>query len=255
MGDRDEFDGESDAPVPPYEREWRHPAEVSDAARQRRAAESAPPPIGRRATMLVALVSLAASAALLVVTVPKGVDHRQESSDAVDPATTTTAVTKGFIAPHTPALRLTDTYFLLAPGAPAGLRRVSVEGETVDVTAVESFAVSGYSLARAAHAVADQGLDYPDLSREELDYLLGGDSLHVVDINGRTHAARWSATTEVSAQSSGTYPIDVDPAFSGPGVLMTSDDSVIGVVERREHRNVMELLSKVLQRVSANAGG
>lgn len=256
MGDRDEFDGESDAPVPPYEREWRHPAEVSDAARQRHAAESAPPPIGRRATMLVALVSMAASAALLVVTVPKGVDRMTATADTVAAVTTTTnVVTKGSDVPHVPGLRLSGTYFLLPADAPAGLRTVTVGGAKVDVAAVESFAARGYSIARAAHGVEDQGLGYADLSREELEYLLSSGALHVVDMNGVAHAARWSASMEYVAQSGDTHPIDVDSAFTGPGVLMTSDEQVIGVVERHEHRNVLELLSTVLQRVSANDGG
>ena len=57
----DEFDNGNASPVPPHEREWRHPAEVHAANRQRIAAEAAPPPVSRRTTGILAVIGAASA--------------------------------------------------------------------------------------------------------------------------------------------------------------------------------------------------
>lgn len=82
----DEFDNPDSAPVPPHERQWRHPSEF--AQDQRRAYETAlaAPPLSKRIALASISVSLVCSVALLSVTIPKGVD-RLASDDSVPDTT------------------------------------------------------------------------------------------------------------------------------------------------------------------------
>ncbi|MCX6515893.1 MAG: hypothetical protein NTZ62_04560 [Actinobacteria bacterium] len=77
----DEFENQNPAPVPAYERTWRHPAEMADAARTDFLAT--PPKISRRLTAFTAGISLIASVTVLAVAIPKGISTYREDIDAV----------------------------------------------------------------------------------------------------------------------------------------------------------------------------
>jgi hypothetical protein len=84
----DEFENQNPAPVPAYERTWRHPAEMADAARADFHAN--PPKISRRLTAFTAGISLVASVAVLAIAIPKGIStYREDIEDAlqVSPST------------------------------------------------------------------------------------------------------------------------------------------------------------------------
>jgi hypothetical protein len=76
----DEFENQNPAPVPAYERTWRHPAEMADAARADFHAN--PPKISRRLTAFTAGISLVASVAVLAIAIPKGISTYREDIDA-----------------------------------------------------------------------------------------------------------------------------------------------------------------------------
>ena len=74
----DEFENQDPAPVPAYERTWRHPAEMADAARTDFLASQ--PRISRRLSAFAAGISLVASGAVLAVAIPKGISsYRKEA--------------------------------------------------------------------------------------------------------------------------------------------------------------------------------
>jgi hypothetical protein len=112
----------------------------------------------------------------------------------------------------------------------------------------------GFALAHTDADVAATDGSAVDLTDDELAYLLGGESLHVVSTDGTTFAARWS-TPAAAPGALTSYPVDVDAGFTGPGVLVTADGETVGIVGRVNHRNVLHLLGTVLARISANAGG
>lgn len=77
----DEFENQDPAPVPAYERTWRHPAEMADAARTDFLAT--PPRISRRLTAFAAGISLVASGAVLTIAIPKGISSYREDIEEV----------------------------------------------------------------------------------------------------------------------------------------------------------------------------
>jgi len=77
----DEFENQNPAPVPAYERTWRHPAEMADAARADFHAN--PPKISRRLTAFTAGISLIASVTVLAIAIPKGISTYREDIEDV----------------------------------------------------------------------------------------------------------------------------------------------------------------------------
>lgn len=86
----DEGDDSDIAPIPPYERQWRHPAEHADNERRLVNAAAAPPPISRRSRTLISAFAGAMAVAVFVVSVPKGInDEVVVGTDTTLPADTT----------------------------------------------------------------------------------------------------------------------------------------------------------------------
>ena len=89
----DEFENQDQAPVPAYERTWRHPAEMADAARTDFL--TTPPRISRRLSVFAAGLSLVASGAVLAIAIPKGISTYREEIEAafqVSPSNTVSLV-------------------------------------------------------------------------------------------------------------------------------------------------------------------
>lgn len=103
----DEFDGPGEGPIPPYERSWRHPAEVAHDARTEFVRHASAPPLSRRTSIIVAFSSVLASALLLAVAIPKGIDRATESSeDSVENSMISTPVKN--VALANPVLTVDD---------------------------------------------------------------------------------------------------------------------------------------------------
>ena len=96
----DEGDDSDIAPVPPYERQWRHPAEHADDERRLFNTTAAPPPLSHRSRALISAFAGAVAVAVFVVSVPKGIDDRAtDGTDTTLPVDTTgsSVPVKGFV--------------------------------------------------------------------------------------------------------------------------------------------------------------
>lgn len=91
MSAEDDFD-QDPAPLPPYDRSWRHPAEHAEHLREEYEVIAAPPPLGRRILALSASVGVVATVAVLSVAVPKGIsDYAEIAADSNVPTSPTQA--------------------------------------------------------------------------------------------------------------------------------------------------------------------
>lgn len=94
-----ERDDEQPAPLPAYERTWRHPAERAAQERRDYQRAAAPPPLSRRALTYIGALGLVAAIAVLSVAVPKGIsDLATRGTDPRTPPTdpTSSVPIKGF---------------------------------------------------------------------------------------------------------------------------------------------------------------
>jgi hypothetical protein len=89
--DTSDFDESEPAPLPAYDRQWRHPAEHAAADRTHHL--STAPPLSRRLSAVSAVISVIASIAVLVIAIPKGV--ADYTDDAADDLNSTTVPVKG----------------------------------------------------------------------------------------------------------------------------------------------------------------
>lgn len=89
----DDFENPDSTPVPPYDRSWRHPAEMADAQRSLHLGSA--PPLGRRLTALTVIASTFASIAVLAVAIPKGIEDAAQANDEPDITTTVPPTAKG----------------------------------------------------------------------------------------------------------------------------------------------------------------
>ena len=78
--DTSDFDESEPAPLPAYDRAWRHPAEHAAVSRDHHL--STAPPLSRRLSAVSAVASVIASVAVLAIAIPKGVaDYTVDVSD------------------------------------------------------------------------------------------------------------------------------------------------------------------------------
>jgi hypothetical protein len=89
--DTSNFDESEPAPLPAYDRQWRHPAEHAAASRDFHL--STAPPLSRRLSVVSAAISVVASVVVLIIAVPKGVADYAVDFD--DDLTSTTMPAKG----------------------------------------------------------------------------------------------------------------------------------------------------------------
>jgi hypothetical protein len=246
VGDNDEFDWDA-APLPPHEREWRHPAEMHHEMRLRHQVESAPPPLSRRFTMVVSFISLAVSFSLLLVTVPKGLSST--SADVPAPTSSSVVPPKGS-APEsaTPAaLHVTDGLLVVeARDARDGRQGVTVrEGRTVSAVHLVTFSAHCMSVLETD---TDLGSDeWFDLDREEFAYLGRAGQLHIVDSTG----SRIMTRPGISMEGDDPWlPLDTDGIPVGIGTVMTADGRVVGYAMRCAHETWAVRYADLLSLVS-----
>lgn len=109
MTERESDDADA-APLPPYERSWRHPAELAAQQRDEYQRAAAPPPLSRRSRAYVGSFAAVVCAAVLSVSLPKGVDDtaRDTGTGPTTIASSTSLPIKGFAV--NPALVVTGSY-------------------------------------------------------------------------------------------------------------------------------------------------
>ena len=241
----DEFENQDPAPVPAYERTWRHPAEMADAARSDFLAT--PPKISRRLAAFAAGISLAASGAVLAIAIPKGISsNRDDLGTALQesPSSTATRVKNFFPkemaviesdAGRTSALSLGNGVWITASDdveTASSLWVTSAAGLNAPVQVVAKDPVTGLALVLCDDKSA-WGTT-PDLS-------------HLIDPNQISDLSQYrivdTATSEtfvakpsLSTNSSYTdMPIHSSDAIHGLATVRDTEGHLVGIVVRRDH--------------------
>lgn len=252
----DEFDNTNSGPVPPYERQWRHPSEFAQEQRRAHEATLVAPPLSKRIALASVTVSIVCSVALLSVTIPKGV---------------------GQLTAETPA---PDTTVARSPIATKVKNATASVGETKDDNSVKALAVGDSDLVIApGHTVSEDGtipivtndgnvvhcrvlaqdestglaiLDLPE--SEEIPVRLAGiaehDAEEEFDINdlmiiepltGIAVAGQLSISTQTidPTTATGAVPLDVDITINGVSVVVNKNSKVVGVAFTRDHATWM----------------
>ena len=244
MGDSDEFDDGNNAPLPPHERPWRHPAEVSDENRRRHMFESAPPPVGRRITALVAFVSLVASGAILSVTISEGMDDRPAADPAADgPAPTVPA--KGATGNSVVAV----TPHVVATAGPVVPEVRLADGRVVKARHLRT--VTGHRLTLLSTDSDLVSLPHNDLTDEEFRYLASEGQLSLEEPGGTTSPVRLGLRTEDTGK---WWPFETDSVFGSVARLLDNEGNLVGVAVRDRNSTWAMKLGDLVAMISAPDG-
>ena len=241
----DEFENRDQAPVPAYERTWRHPAEMADAARTDFL--TTPPRISRRLTAFAAGLSLVASGAVLAIAVPKGISSYREEIVAVFQASpsSTVPLVKSYSpkemtviksdAGTTSALSLGNGVWIAASDdltTATSLWVTSETGLTAPVKIVASDPSTGLALVHCEEKSAWGPA--PDLS-------------HLIDPTQISDLSKYrivdTATSETfdvqpslsTNKNSTDMPINSTDAIHGLATVRDSEGQLVGIVVRRDH--------------------
>ena len=263
VGAGDEFDNKDDAPLPPHERSWRHPAEVSDALRLEHTKKSAPPPIGRRAAALVAFVSLVASATLVLVTVQKGV-----KDPVAEPAetSTTSLPAKGRVDSGTVvAVPAFDHFFVVPTSEMNGINNAIrvldplTTDRTLSVKVVTTIAKKGISIVTErtnATVIGPPSVRSP-IDPEDAHSITAVDRLgRRFDVNLGIHTGQLQ-TTSTTSRHAEWFPLDVDGVIDGVAALY-ADGAICAIAVRHDHAHFAITLSdlkKVIDDAIAGRNG
>lgn len=253
----DEFDNPDSAPVPPYERQWRHPSEFAIEARQQRERALAAPPLSKRIALASITVSIVCSVALLAVTIPEGVS-RLIAEDSI-PNTTlvrspigtkvknaTAAVGASSDAETVSALAMGDSDVLIAPSD-----NMNDDG-TISITTNNGEIIHCHILARD-EATGLAILDLPKSETESPLKITGisdNDSEDEFDINdlsiiepntGNAVNGQLSISSEKidPTKTEGAVPLDVDITIKGVSVVVNKNAKIVGVAFTRNHATWM----------------
>lgn len=222
MDGSDEFDRRDNAPLPPHERDWRHPAEVSDENRRRHLVESAPPPVGRRVKALVGFVSLFSSAVILAVTLPRGLDDRPATEPRPDQTTSTVLVKGGTdtsavaVMPH-----------VVAATGPEVTAAQLPDGRMVDTTLLQT--TPGHRLNLLSTDALLPAIPSNDLTDDEFRYLAAEGRLALEVAGGKT------TPVSLGIRTVGTdkwWPFEADSEFGSVARILDSEGNLVGVAVR-----------------------
>ncbi len=241
----DEFENQDPAPVPAYERTWRHPAEMADAARTDFLAT--PPRISRRLTAFAAGISLVASGAVLAIAIPKGISSYREVIEEVmqvSPSSTVARV-KSYSQKEmavitsdsgtTSALSLGNGVWIAASDDIAeaeSLWVTSDTGQDAPVKIVATDPATGLALVHCEEKSAWGPA--PDLS-----HLI--DPTKISDLSQYQVVDSAASVTFVPQPSlltdndSTDVPIDSTDAIHGLATVRDSQGQLVGIVVRRDH--------------------
>lgn len=265
----DEFDTNNSGPVPPYERQWRHPSEF--AQEQRRAHEAAlmAPPLSKRIALASITVSIVCSVALLSVTIPKGVG--QLTSEAPAPETTvarspiatkvknaTASVGEKKDDNSVKALAVGDSDLVIAPG-----NTVNDDG-TIPIVTNDGSVIHCHVLAQdesTGLAILDlpESDGFPirlagiadDDAEDEFDI---NDLMIIEPLTGIAVAGQLSISTKTidPTTATGAVPLDIDISINGVAVVVNKKSKVVGVAFTRDHATWM-LPMKTVRRLINDA--
>lgn len=241
----DEFENQDPAPVPAYERTWRHPAEMADAVRTDFLATQ--PRISRRLTAFSAGVSVIASVAVLAVAIPKGISSYREDAEAelqVLPSSTVVAV-KSYTPKEMAVIKSdsgTTSAFSLGNGtwiaasddiaAATSLWVTSEAGLDAPVKIVATDSATGLALVHCKDKSAWGTA--PDLSHLiDPTQISDLSQYRIVDTaTAETFDAQPSLSTN---NDSIDMPINSADAIHGLATVRDSQGQLVGIVVRRDH--------------------
>ena len=241
----DEFENQNPAPVPAYERTWRHPAEMADAARTDFLATQ--PRISRRLTAFAAGISVVASGAVLAIAIPKGISSYRDNAEAeiqVSPSTTVSRV-KNYSPKEmtviksdtgtTSALSLGKGVWIVASGDIAAATSLSITSESgldAPVKIVATDPATGLALVHCEDKSAWGTA--PDLSRLiDPTQISDLSKYRIVDTaTSETFVAHPSLSTN---NGSTDMPLNSTDTIHGLATVRDSQGQLVGIVVRRDH--------------------
>ena len=241
----DEFENQDSAPVPAYDRTWRHPAEMADAARTDFLATQ--PRISRRLTAFAAGISVVASGAVLAIAIPKGISSYRDNAEAeiqVSPSTTVSRV-KNYSPKEmtviksdtgtTSALSLGKGVWIVASGDIAAATSLSITSESgldAPVKIVTTDPATGLALVHCEDKSAWGTA--PDLSRLiDPTQISDLSKYRIVDTaTSETFVAHPSLSTN---NGSTDMPLNSTDTIHGLATVRDSQGQLVGIVVRRDH--------------------
>jgi len=255
----DEFDIPNSAPLPPTDRDWRHPAEKAAVQRAELQLAATPPPLSRRSTIVVAISSLLASVAVLAVAVPKGMSEYTEEAPtatatpqrvknfAVSALTTvssrkgtTSALTlgSGLIAVATDYVDLIHGIWISTPDGSTEKLSVCFVDHDVGLALLNRGVSSSTELSSLDLLTSDK--------RAKLEAL---DSMQIQNADGH-HVL--SAEIGISTNNSPlkALPITTSQTLSGIALATSGENKIIGIALRHSHSSWLlpiELFQSVIQ--------
>lgn len=256
----DEFENQDPAPVPAYERTWRHPAEMADAARTDFLAT--PPRISRRLTAFAAGISVVASGAVLAIAIPKGISSNREDIGAVlqeSPSSTISRV-KNYLpqemvvinsdAGSTSAFSLGNGTWITSSddiATATSLWVTSAAGLNVPVQIVAKDSATGLALVNCEDKSAWGTA--PDLSHLiDPNQISDLSQYRIVDTaTSETFDAQPSLSTD---NDSTDMPINSTDAIHGLATVRDSQGQLVGIVVRRDHSVWMLNKASIISMIS-----
>jgi hypothetical protein len=237
--DTPDFDEHTPAPLPAYDRQWRHPAEY--AAADRSIHLSSAPRLSRRLSIFSAAISLMASVAVLAIAIPKGIaDYSDEAEDVITIATVSVKGSLGAVMTSaftnkgpTSAISLGDGFWLIALDAVGQDDTIWITTPTgVDAPAALTAKdeATGVAIVKCIHP----GARGPTMDMSQLidPSALTDLSLYRV-VDSLTEQAftpeRSLKTVSVSADT----PINTPQVIRGVATVTDEGGKVVGIVVRR----------------------
>jgi hypothetical protein len=253
----DEFDNPDSAPVPPYERQWRHPSEFAAEVRHQHTNALTAPPLSKRIALASVTVSIICSVAILAVTIPKGVDRFASDDDI--PGTTVVrspmatkvknampSVGESNSEDSARALAMGDSDLLIAPSD-----TVSEDG-TIPITTKDGDIIHCHVIARdestgLAILQIPRDDDMPSFKlngiadRDAVDDFDINDLMVIEPITGMAISSQLSISTKTIelATLTGAVPLDVDIRINGISVVVNNKNKIVGVAFTRNHATWM----------------
>ncbi len=256
----DEFENQDSAPVPAYDRTWRHPAEMADAARTDFLATQ--PRISRRLTAFAAGISVVASGAVLAIAIPKGISSYRDNAEAeiqVSPSTTVSRV-KNYSPKEmtviksdtgtTSALSLGNGVWIAASGDIAAATSLSItsgSGLDAPVKIVATDPATGLALVHCEDKSAWGTA--PDLSRLiDPTQISDLSKYRIVDTaTSETFVAHPSLSTN---NGSSDMPLNSTDTIHGLATVRDSQGQLVGIVVRRDHSVWMLNKASIISMIS-----
>lgn len=245
----DEFENPDSSPVPPYDRGWRHPAEVADSERTRHLGSA--PPLGRRLTALTVIASVLTSLAVLTVAIPKGIEEYTHVDDSNETSIVTAPPVKGSgmasivglrgLANSTTALSLGNRRWLVA-SEDITSRRFPTEYRTA-FTVLRVNDDVGLSVIQV-----HDGEDVPAINTKSIDSTLTSDELHDCNIMDAFQTHTLASEPSLVLSSNGqSHPVNIETPIKGLAVALNKAGDIVGILVRKGHSQWMVPRTAILQ--------